>query len=87
MFEPGSKRFDELLPGFPRLVGARSIIVVTAERISDSCGFGVPLMDFVGQRTTLLDATEKKGVEKMNEYRREKNSFSVDGLPGLIASE
>jgi hypothetical protein len=28
---------------------ARSVVVVEVERIADSCGFGVPLMDFIGK--------------------------------------
>jgi hypothetical protein len=47
-----SLEFDSLVGRFPRGsgVGVRSVIVVEIERISDSCGNGVPLMN-IEQRT------------------------------------
>jgi hypothetical protein len=52
-------------------------------RIADSCGFGVPRMDFVGARDKLLTSAERKGPEKMAEYRALENTRSIDSLPGL----
>jgi len=52
-------------------------------RIADSCGVGVPRMDLVGPRDNLLTSAERKGPEKMAEYRALKNTRSIDGLPGL----
>ena len=37
--EPG---FDELAEPFAALTGARSVISVDVDRVSDSCGYGVP---------------------------------------------
>ena len=81
--EPGDVKYDELRPRFPDLPGERAIIDVSVERIADSCGFGVPRMDFVGPRDKLLVSAERKGPEKMAEYRARKNTGSIDGLPGL----
>jgi hypothetical protein len=49
--------FEELASRFPtnRFEGARSIIVVSAQRIADSCGHGVPLMDLRAHRTQLAE--------------------------------
>ncbi|HEU4420336.1 MAG TPA: pyridoxamine 5'-phosphate oxidase family protein, partial [Planctomycetota bacterium] len=49
----GDPRFASLLAGFhvPPL-GVRAIIVVELLRIADSCGFGVPLLCFQGERDT-----------------------------------
>jgi hypothetical protein len=52
-------------------------------RVASSCGFGVPRMDYVGPRDKLLVSAERKGPEKMAEYRKLKNARSIDGLPGL----
>lgn len=68
---------------FPELPGARSVVHVTAQRISDSCGYAVPLFDFVGQRTRLVEWASAKSDEQLDEYRREKNSRSLDGLPAF----
>jgi hypothetical protein len=56
-------------------------------RVSDSCGYGVPLMSFEGLREHHQLATAKKlrtlGPEGYAEYRREANASSLDGLPVL----
>ena len=81
--EPGSEDWSSLAARFPDYPGARSVIVVELERIADSCGWGVPEFEFVGQRTQLLDYSEKLGPEKLAEYKTKKNRHSIDGLPGL----
>jgi hypothetical protein len=81
--EPSDPAFAELAERFPKHPGIRSIIRIALERISDSCGFGVPLYRFEGERTQLLDSAIRKGPEGMREYQRTKNATSLDGLPGL----
>jgi hypothetical protein len=81
--EPGSPRYEELAVRFPALPGARAVIEVRAERISTSCGDGVPLMDFVGHRERLLDWARAKGEDGLRDYRAAKNAVSIDGLPAL----
>jgi Pyridoxamine 5'-phosphate oxidase len=61
----------------------RSIIRVEVERISDSCGYGVPLYEFEMQRTQLTRWASSKGRSGLREYQRIKNSQSIDGLQGL----
>jgi hypothetical protein len=70
---------------FPRSgePGVRSIVVVRAERISDSCGYGVPLMELQGDRDLLDRWAEKKGRDGVVAYQRTRNAESIDGLPGL----
>jgi hypothetical protein len=87
--EPDSPRFAELAPTFgldDREPAHRSVIVVDLERISDSCGYGVPLMRYEGERTQMLDwigSQLRKSPEALDEYARENNLASIDGLPGL----
>lgn len=81
--QPDDDGFDELVALFPSHPGVRSVIVADLARISDSCGYAVPRMDYVDDRDVLdLDAA-KKGPEKLAAYRLAKNSVSLDGLPGL----
>ncbi|GEL95516.1 pyridoxamine 5'-phosphate oxidase [Cellulomonas composti] len=79
--------FDELLAHFEGGVdedrGARAVVVVDVERVSDSCGYGVPLMGYQGERDLLPDFMERKGVEGRADYRRLKNRTSIDGLPAF----
>ncbi len=81
--EMGSDEYDELLPNFTELAGARAIIDVAVTRVSASCGYAVPLMDYVGQRTRLAEWSEARGPDGLVEYRRNKNATSIDGLPAL----
>ena len=85
--EPGEAGYDELASHFPEMPGVRSIIRVTAERVSDTCGFGVPFYEYKGQRDTLTTWAEKKGDEGIATYQRAKNAKSLDGLPGLKSLE
>jgi hypothetical protein len=80
-----SPDFDELSSRFPRGggVGVRSVIVIDVRRISDSCGYGVPLMSFEGQRPTMDQWSNRKGARGIREYRAENNVASIDGLEGL----
>ena len=76
-------RFDE--PAAPE--ARRAVIVVDVERISDSCGYGVPLMAFAGVRQHQDAWAAKKlrtgGPGALADYQAEKNSTSIDGLPAL----
>jgi hypothetical protein len=81
----GDHDFDTLAAGFPALDGVRSVIVVDVTRIADSCGYAVPRMDYVGDRPNLAQWAESKGADQLDEYRRERNATSIDGLPGLGA--
>lgn len=61
----------------------RSIIVMNVKRVADSCGFGVPLYDYRGQRDQMVNWSQRKGPDGVREYQRNKNAKSLDGLPGL----
>lgn len=75
--------FADWSPWFTEFSGARAVIVVDVHRISDSCGFGVPLMEYAGERDLLPEHVERKGVEGRAAYRRKKNARSLDGLPAF----
>jgi hypothetical protein len=83
VFEPGDEGFETLLTHFPEHPGTRSIIRVSVTRIADSCGFGVPLYRFEGERTQLTRWAERKGDEGLREYQLGNNRVSLDGLPAL----
>jgi hypothetical protein len=61
----------------------RAIIRVVVERISDSCGFGVPRMTLDAERTQLSDWMDRKGEDGLRGYQAQKNAASIDGLPTL----
>lgn len=79
------REWAALSPLFPVYPGARQIMVLDIESVQTSCGAGVPLFDYQGERDKLLRWAEKKGEDGIRDYWRDKNQFSIDGLPtGLI---
>jgi hypothetical protein len=79
----GSPDYPKLQAIFPDYPGGRAIIRASLMRISDSCGYAVPRYDYVGERDTLVRWAESKGTDGLSRYRLEKNTHSLDGLPGL----
>jgi len=82
--EPNAPEFPELAAQFPRYGTARAIIVVDLTRVSNSCGFGVPLLKYEGDRDQHFRWAHRKGPEGLKAYKQEKNRRSIDGLPGLV---
>ena len=83
----GEPSADALLPRFGEYPGARSVICVQVDRVSTSCGYGVPLLSYEGERDQLLQFAERRGPDGLVEYRDEKNAVSIDGLPGLSVAD
>ena len=81
---PDDARFAALRPKFSEHPGVRSIIVITVIRVSDSCGYAVPRLQYVKDRRVLDLANARKGEDGLVTYRRQKNAVSLDGLPGLF---
>ncbi len=91
---PGDGRSEALLAaaGFQEVTvpeARRAIVVVNVTRISSSCGYGVPLMDYAGERPHTDASTRKrlrtKGPDAIVAYQQEHNLESIDGLPALPA--
>lgn len=80
---PGEPAFDDVVRRHPPHPGTRAVVTVQVERVSDSCGFGVPEMELVSERDLLRLSAEKRGPAGLAAYRAERNAVSIDGLPGL----
>ncbi len=61
--------------------GARQIVRLDVDLVQTSCGMNVPLYQFSSERDQLTRWAEAKGEAALEQYRREKNSTSIDGLP------
>jgi hypothetical protein len=63
------------------------VVVVDVTRVSDSCGYGVPLMSYEGERPHHTKSAEKRirvhGQDAYADYQREHNAVSLDGLPAV----
>ena len=83
---PGDDEWNELSKQFTILPATRQIIVADIFMAKTSCGFGVPLYNYTGERDHVFKWAEKKGEDGLEEYKKEKNRVSMDGLPTPIAT-
>src|SRR5690349_9479845 len=82
---PGNAGWDDLSSGFTIYPSTRQIIVTEVLKVQTSCGFGVPLYDYVGERDHHFKWAEQKGPAGLEAYQQEKNMSSLDGLPTSLA--
>jgi hypothetical protein len=68
---------------FPANPAARAVIVVDVERVSDSCGYALPLLSLDEERDLLTPNMERRGPDGVLAYRVQKNRTSIDGLPAF----
>ncbi len=86
---PGAPGWAEAAARFPATgygsnpASRRAIIVVDLDRIADSCGYAVPLMEVAAERDVLVRSDGRKSAAQLAAYRAEKNAVSVDGFPAL----
>ncbi|WP_346911764.1 pyridoxamine 5'-phosphate oxidase family protein [uncultured Roseibium sp.] len=80
----GTEAYAELLAsafGGEEPVGARQIVRLDFDLVQTSCGYGVPLYDYQGERPSLENWAAAKTPEEMEAYQRENNQVSIDGFP------
>ncbi len=82
---PADPVYARLFPLFadPRPAAPRAVVEVEVTRVSDSCGYGVPLLSYDGDRDLLSRYFERKSPEEITEYWARKNATSIDGLPAV----
>ena len=83
VLEAGTAAFEGLVGRFEARPGVRGIIRIHVQRTATSCGYGVPLMEYIGDRTVLEEWAVKKGEEGVRAYQAKKNRASLEGLAGL----
>lgn len=81
VIHPRDAEWQSMLAHFEGTAGARQIFVLQVELVLTSCGMGVPLFDYRGQRSQLVEWAEKKGADGIAEYWERKNQVSLDGRP------
>ena len=78
---PGDSGWDELSAHFELQLATRQIIIADIEMVQTSCGFNVPLYEYMGERDHAIKWANAKGAEGLETYKKEKNRVSLDGLP------
>jgi hypothetical protein len=84
VIHPKDADWAVLYAQFKPLPGARQIFELAVSQVQTSCGMGVPLMDYRGERGSLEAWAEKKGAAGVRDYWAQKNLTSIDGLPTHI---
>jgi len=73
-------QWKEYIDSFPFVASARQVFDVDITKVQTSCGFGIPLMEFKGDRGLMQDWALKKGPQGVKEYWEKKNMTSLDGF-------
>ena len=79
--------FADVAAPFPMRRGARAVIVLEVDRVADSCGYSVPLYNFVGERDVLDRWVDGRTDDELRDYRLERNAVSIDGAPAWSTSD
>lgn len=90
---PDEPRFKELLDqaGFVGLTeveeARRAIVGIEVVRVSESCGYGVPLTTHIGEREHFDLSKQRRrrtlGSQGMGDFEAARNARSIDGLPAV----
>lgn len=78
---PRDACWDDLAGLFPAMSGSRQIFDMSIDLVQTSCGTGVPVMAYQGQRgpRELLPFYEQMGPDGVERYWARKNAVSIDG--------
>ena len=83
---PRDPQWDELEQMFDPHPSARQYVDFSIELVQTSCGFGVPFFEIKQERDNMdkwLAVKQREG-ETIENYWRDKNQLSLDGLPTHI---
>lgn len=78
---PNSADWDLYAPHFTIYPSTRQIIVADIHLVQTSCGFGIPMFDFMSERDIHFKWAEQEGAKGLQKYIKINNLKSLDGLP------
>ena len=78
---PSTAQWNSYAEHFTIYPSTRQIIVANIHLVQTSCGFGVPMFNYNGERNIHFEWAEKKGEAGLKEYVEQNNLKSLDGLP------
>src|SRR5450432_2248401 len=77
---PGTEEWEQYAPHFKIYPSTRQLIVANIDLVQTSCGFGVPLYNYAGERDIHFEWAEKKGADGLLDYIQQNNLKSLDNL-------
>lgn len=87
VYHERDSQFQKYESYFPEVPGSRQIFKLKVNLVQTSCGFGVPYMEYKGERDTLSLWASEKGEAGIKDYWKEKNTRSLAGLETQIFPE
>lgn len=75
---PNNKSWQNYLSKFDNITGVRQLFLLDIDMVMNSCGFGVPLYNYQGNRAALDNWAINKGETGLAQYRQEKNTLSLN---------
>ncbi len=78
---PEHKSYEKLESLFPKNIGTRQFFDMKVDAVQGSCGTSIPYFNYISERKDLNNWAEKKGKDGLEEYKKQKNLISLDGLP------
>jgi hypothetical protein len=84
---PGQPDWQEMAAHFTLYPSTRQIIVADISRVQTSCGYGVPLYDYSGERDLHFKWAKALGPAGLEQYKQENSMVSLDGLPTALGEE
>lgn len=81
---PTNKKWETYAKQFPKVPGTRQIFLVTINSVQTSCGMSIPFYEYQGERNQLNDWAIEKGEEGIEQYWKDRNQTSIDGLNTLL---
>lgn len=84
---PGHEEWKAVSSHFILLPSTRQIIIADVSKVQTSCGFSVPYYAYKGERDQAHKWAAKKGPQGLEDYKKEKNLVSIDGLPSALAQQ
>jgi hypothetical protein len=84
---PSHSEWDTLSAHFTVYPSTRQLIVAAINKVQTSCGFGVPLYEYVGERDHHFKWAERMGPAGLGRYLQEHSLSSLDGLPTPLGEQ
>ncbi len=87
LIRPDHAEWAELRALFPDFPGIRQIFRLHIDSGARSCGWSIPVVGEMRERSELIEWTEAHGEDGIEAYRQANNLVSIDGLPTGYAPE
>lgn len=87
LIRPDHAEWPQLRSMFSDFPGVRQIFRLNVDSVATSCGWSIPVVGAMSERSELLEWADAKGEDGLEAYRLTNNVVSIDGLPTGYVSD